>query len=343
MGPNTFRGRLDEVRTGARCERSQVAAYIDESGAGSPQTRRPRLGGADAEAHYCGLVDRQRIRGEVVAWFRDHARPLAWREPGTSPWGVLVSEVMSQQTPVARAEPSWRAWMTRWPTPADLAAVEPAEVLRAWGSLGYPRRALRLASAATALAAQGNEVPDDEARLLELPGVGRYTAAAVMAFAFRRRSVVLDTNIRRVLARLAVGEEFPARSETAAERARAEEWLPNDDDRAAAWSEAVMELGAVVCTARSPQCGDCPVRAHCVWLAAGAPAWQGPERRGQAWVGTDRQCRGRIMGALRRAEAGVALPDIAWPDRAQLERCVASLLDDGLAHAADDRLRLGPA
>lgn len=287
-------------------------------------------------------MDRQRIRGEIVAWFGDQARALAWREPGTSPWGVLVSEVMSQQTPVARVEPAWREWLERWPTPADLAAADPAEVLRAWGSLGYPRRALRLVAAATAIADLGNEVPDDESVLLGLPGIGRYTAAAVLAFAFRRRAVVLDTNIRRVLARLVGGQEFPPRSETAAERALAEEWLPEDDDAAAAWCEAVMELGALVCTARTPTCGACPVADDCAWLRAGSPAWEGPERRGQAWAGTDRQCRGRIMGALRRSESGVALADVTWPDDVQLQRCGAGLVADGLAHHDGDLLRLGP-
>lgn len=288
-------------------------------------------------------MNRQRVRRRVVAWYRDHARALAWREAGTSAWGVLVSEVMSQQTPVARVEPSWREWMERWPAPSDLAAAEPAEVLRAWGSLGYPRRALRLLDAARVIAGQGDRVPEDEAGLLALPGVGRYTAAAVMSFAFGRRAMVLDTNIRRVFARLVDGQEFPPRSETARERVRAGEWLPDGDEAAARWSQAVMELGAVVCTARSPRCGVCPVAAECAWLTAGSPGWDGPERGGQAWVGTDRQCRGRIMRALRAEPEGVLPTDVVWPDDAQLERCVTGLIDDGLAHRVEDRLRLGPA
>ncbi|MDO5084032.1 MAG: A/G-specific adenine glycosylase [Arachnia propionica] len=287
-------------------------------------------------------MEQQEVRRRVVAWYAEHARELAWRVTGTSAWGVLLSEVMSQQTPVARVEPVWREWLARWPTPADLAAADPAEVLRAWGRLGYPRRALRLREAAEVMAAEGNRVPDDEARLLALPGIGRYTAAAVMSFAFRRRALVLDTNIRRVFARLVGGQEFPPRSETTEERRRAEEWLPAGDEAAASWSQAVMELGALVCTARSPDCGACPVAPGCAWLAAGSPAWDGPQRRGQAWAGTDRQCRGRIMGALRTSPDGVLLTDVVWPDDVQLARCVASLIDDGLAHRIEDRLRLGP-
>lgn len=279
----------------------------------------------------------------MVAWYAEHARDLAWRRAGTSVWGVLVSEVMSQQTPVARVEPMWLKWMERWPTPADLAGAEPAEVLRAWGSLGYPRRALRLREAAEVIAAAGNRVLEDETWLQALPGVGRYTAAAVMSFAFRRRAVVLDTNIRRVFARFVCGQEFPPRTETAEERRRAEEWLPGGDEDAASWSQAVMELGAVVCTARSPECGACPVASGCAWRQAGAPSWRGPARRGQSWAGTDRQCRGRIMGALRAAPDGVLLADVVWPDDAQLARCAASLVVDGLAHSVEDRLRLGPS
>ncbi|MDO4783753.1 MAG: A/G-specific adenine glycosylase [Propionibacteriaceae bacterium] len=288
------------------------------------------------------MLDREWVRHAVVVWFAAHERPLPWRRPGTTPWGILVSEIMSQQTPVARVEEPWRQWLARWPTPAGLAAADSAEVLRAWGRLGYPRRALRLAETARILAEEhGNRVPDDEEALLALPGIGRYTAAAVMAFAFGRRSLVLDTNIRRVLARLDGGSEFAPAAETAGERARASAWLPQDDRECAQWSVAVMELGALVCLARSPRCGDCPVASQCAWLAAGRPAWEGPARVAQAWAGTDRQCRGRIMAVLRASDRLVRACDISWPDRDQVSRCADALVADGLAHRDGDGLRLG--
>lgn len=275
----------------------------------------------------------------TAAWFAANARELPWRREGTTPWGVLVSEVMCQQTPAARVAPLWEEWMARWPTPEALAEAPTAEVLRAWGRLGYPRRALRLQQTAAAVADLA-ALPEDEAQLLALPGIGRYTAAAVMAFAFGRRSLVLDTNIRRVLARADGGVEFPARHETAAERARAWEFVPDDDAEAALWSVAAMELGALVCTAKAPRCAQCPIADQCAWLAAGRPAWDGPERVAQAWEGTDRQCRGRIMAALRATDSPVRLADVAWPDPDQLARCGASLVADGLAAELDGALTL---
>lgn len=180
------------------------------------------------------------------------------------------------------------------------------------------------------VARHGGEVPDNEVALLALPGVGSYTAAAVAAFAFHRRSVVLDVNVRRVLSRLARGIDRPQAHETASERAEAWRWVPADDAEAALWAAASMELGAVICTARAPRCGGCPVAAHCSWLAAGRPAGP-PARAAQPWQGTDRQCRGRIMAALRAGTAPVTLADVAWPDPEQRERCAAALVADGLA------------
>ena len=218
--------------------------------------------------------------------------------------------------------------MSRWATARALADAPTADVLRAWGRLGYPRRALRLQETARAVAELGG-LPEDEEALLGLPGVGRYTAAAVVAFAFGRRSLVLDTNVRRV-ARAVTGVEFlPAT--TAAERASAWEHVPDDDAEAALWSVGAMELGALVCTARAPRCGACPIAGQCAWLQAGRPAHDGPERVTQPWEGTDRQCRGRIMAALRGTDTPVALSDIAWPDSQQLSDCAASLVADGLA------------
>lgn len=278
--------------------------------------------------------DAASLRGDVVAWFGEHARDLPWRAPDRTPWGVLVSEIMLQQTPVVRVEPAWRAWLARWPAPADLAAASPADVLRAWDRLGYPRRALRLQECARALVERhGGQVPDDEEALLALPGIGSYTAAAVRAFAFGRRSVVLDTNVRRVLARAAEGVALPAPALTVGERRLAEQYVPDDDAGAARWAAASMELGALVCTARSPRCGACPVADACAWRRAGSPPdVHAPRRRTQAWAGTDRQVRGRIMALLRDALEPAPAHAVAavWPDDEQRDRCLASLLADGL-------------
>lgn len=283
------------------------------------------------------------IVAAALEWFADAARDLPWRAPDRTPWGVLVSEVMLQQTPVARVEPVWRAWQERWPTPADLAAAPTADVLRAWGTLGYPRRALRLARCARAVVDRyGGELPTTEAELRTLPGIGPYTAAAVVAFAHGRRAVVLDTNVRRVLARTLAGEALPSPHLTRAEQGRADAAWPADDARAVAWSAAAMELGALVCTARAPRCAACPVAASCAWRAAGYPPPTTAPRT-QAWAGTDRQARGRIMAALRdgigRLDArGLAA---AWPhDDDQRERALAGLLDDGLVVRVGDGVGL---
>jgi len=273
----------------------------------------------------------------LLRWYDEHARDLPWREPSASPWAVMVSEFMLQQTPVARVLPVWAEWMARWPQPADLAAEPAGAAVRAWGRLGYPRRALRLHAAASAIVdTHGGAVPSSYDALLALPGVGDYTAAAVASFAYRRRHVVLDTNVRRVLARVAAGVEFPAASVTKGERALAADLLPHDEPTAATWSVAVMELGALVCTASSPRCGQCPVADLCAWRAAGHPAYDGPPRRAQAWAGTDRQCRGRLLAVLRDSDGPVhrSRLDAAWSDEAQRVRCLASLIEDRLLVAA---------
>jgi A/G-specific adenine glycosylase len=252
---------------------------------------------------------------------------------------VLVSEFMLQQTPVSRVLPVYDAWLARWPRPADLAAEPSGEAIRAWGRLGYPRRAVRLHAAASAIAEHhGGEVPDDYDALRALPGVGDYTASAVLAFAFRRRRAVLDTNVRRVLSRLVSGLEFPPTTVTAAERDLATALLPDDEPTAATWSVGLMELGALVCTATTPRCDSCPLSDRCAWRGAGHPPYDGPPRRGQAWTGTDRQCRGRLMALAREARTPVSHRAIerAWPDETQRERCLASLLDDGLLVASGD-------
>jgi A/G-specific adenine glycosylase len=272
------------------------------------------------------------MHDEILEWYAGHARELPWRGPAATPWSVMVSELMLQQTPVARVLPVHEEWLRRWPTPADLAAEPTGEAVRAWGRLGYPRRALRLHAAAVAIVERhGGEVPASYDDLLALPGVGDYTAAAIATFAYGRRHVVLDTNVRRVLARAVTGVEFPGRSPTRAERAVAADLLP-DDETAPTWSIALMELGALACTASAPRCGACPVSAECAWRAGGYPAYDGPPRPVQTWAGTDRQCRGRLLGVVRDAEGVVPAErlDVAWADAGQRARCLASLLEDRL-------------
>src|SRR5699024_2571023 len=193
--------------------------------------------------------------------------------------------------------------------PADLADAPTAEVLRCWDRLGYPRRALRLQECARAIVREhGGEVPRGQEALRALPGIGEYTAAAITAFAHRERAVVVDPNIRRVLARCVRGRALPDRSYSAAERALATRSLPGARERSVAWNQAVMELGALVCTARSPRCAQCPLAGNgCAWFAAGSPAPAEDTRRRQAFEGTDRQMRGMIMAVLRRdGTAGAA-------------------------------------
>ena len=277
------------------------------------------------------------LYGPILAWYDGHARDLPWRRPEASAWSVMVSEFMLQQTPVARVLPAHEAWLERWPTPADLAAESPGEAVRMWGRLGYPRRALRLHRSATYLVSvHGGEVPRDREELRKLPGVGDYTAAAIAVFAFGERLEVLDTNVRRVLYRLLAGWEFPPTIVTQGERHWARDLLPPEDATAATWSVALMELGALVCRARAPDCDACPVAEQCAWRVAGYPAYDGPPRRGQTWHGTDRQCRGRIMALLRESHEPVHRSRIeaTWPETDQRERCLAGLLADGLAVAA---------
>ena len=272
------------------------------------------------------------LHAPVLRWYAEHARELPWRDPGASPWSVMVSEFMLQQTPVSRVLPVHAQWLERWPTPADLAAAPSGEAVRAWGRLGYPRRALRLHAAAIAIVERHDgEVPESYDELIDLPGVGDYTAAAIASFAYGHSHVVLDTNVRRVLGRVLNGAEHPPASVTRAERDAAAAVLP-DEEHAATWSVAVMELGALVCTATQPRCGDCPVVHDCAWFAAGRPAYAGPPRRGQAWAGTDRQCRGRLMAVLRDTDGPVhrSRLDAVWPDEPQRTRCLAALVADGL-------------
>lgn len=275
----------------------------------------------------------------VHDWYLANKRDLPWRRPDTTPWGVLVSEFMLQQTPVARVEPIWLDWMERWPTPSAFAAASRADVLRAWGKLGYPRRALRLHAAAEAIATQhGDAVPADIDALEALPGIGSYTARAVAAFGYGRRCPVVDTNVRRVVARAVhgAGDAGPARVK--ADLADVDALLPADDATAATISIGLMELGALVCTARTPRCGLCPVHEVCTWQANGRPEYTGPRKPVQTYAGTDRQVRGRLLDVLRAAEHPVekAALDAAWSDAGQRDRCLHSLLVDGLAEQHHD-------
>jgi A/G-specific adenine glycosylase len=273
------------------------------------------------------------IAEPVLDWYGEHARDLPWRRPGTSAWAVLVSEMMLQQTPVARVLPAYEAWLARWPTPADLAAAPAGEAVRMWGRLGYPRRALRLHEAAVAIAERhGGVVPAELAELLALPGVGAYTARAVASFAYGRRHPVVDTNVRRVVARAVQGQGDAGPPATARDLAAVAALLPAEPARAARFGVAVMELGALVCTARAPRCGRCPVRNRCRWRAAGCPPYEGPARPVQSFAGTDRQVRGLLLGVLRASDTPVpaAALDAVWSDPVQRARALDGLVADGL-------------
>ncbi len=281
-----------------------------------------------------GAMPHSPLHAPVLGWYAGHRRDLPWRDPEASPWSVLVSEVMLQQTPVARVLPVYEEWLRRWPRPADLAGAPAAEAIRCWGALGYPRRALRLHGASAVIVQRhGGLVPSEPQALLELPGVGAYTAAAVASFAFGQRRVVLDTNVRRVLARATGGEELPDRTICAAERRVAESLLPEDPAVAVAWSVAVMELGALICTARRPRCADCPIERECAWRAGGMIRSAAATRRTQTYQGTDRQCRGRMLAVLRDSDAPVhrSALEAVWDIGTQRERALAALVADGLA------------
>lgn len=285
------------------------------------------------------------------AWYLRVARDLPWRDPATTAWGVLVSEFMSQQTQVDRVIPHWLEWMERWPTPSALAADEPGEAVRAWKRLGYPRRALWLHRAAVEIAEQhGDAVPADIDALLALTGVGPYTARAVAAFAFQERHPVVDTNTRRVIAR-AIHGRAAAGMPAARDLDDMSALLPEDRTEAAVFNAAAMELGAVVCTARAPRCGECPIAEFCQWRGAGYPD-NAPEKRPKqaAFEGSDRQVRGRILALMRsttdpvdRAAALAAAhgaTNSGVRDALQPTRALDSLIADGLVIEFEGRLRL---
>ncbi|BAJ73332.1 A/G-specific DNA glycosylase [Microbacterium testaceum StLB037] len=283
------------------------------------------------------------LAAPLIAWYRDAARDLPWRREGFGAWGTLVSEFMLQQTPVARVIPHLEAWLARWPTPTDLAASPPAEAVTQWANLGYPRRALWLHRAAVEIRDRHDGVvPRDVDALLALTGIGDYTARAVAVFAYGDRHPVVDTNTRRVLARAVEGRAQPGPPHRRdLERMDAE--LPDDIAASAIVNAAAMELGAIVCTARSPKCDLCPLAAQCAWRAAGYPESEDLRRRQAKYEGSDRQARGAVLKTLREAAPApvplfAIVPD--WPDARQRDRAIDSLVADGLVEIEDDLLHL---
>jgi A/G-specific adenine glycosylase len=275
----------------------------------------------------------------ITDWYAEHGRDLPWRRPGVGAWPIMVSEFMLQQTPVARVLPAYKAWIDRWPTPKALAAATPADAVRQWDRLGYPRRALRLHESAGIITIKhAGEVPTTITDLRALPGVGSYTAAAIATFAYAQRHPVLDTNVRRVLSRLLLGKQYALGSLSVAEQSLAESLLPPErDGRAATWSVALMELGALICTSARPSCDTCPVAASCAWLRADRPPGQAP-RTAQPYEGSDRQLRGRLLAVLRNAAASVSVSafERVIPDERHRSRALDALITDGLATQLPD-------
>jgi A/G-specific adenine glycosylase len=278
----------------------------------------------------------------VRDWWEAAARDLPWRH-SRDPWEILVAEVMLQQTQVDRVVPRWRRFLERFPDPAVCAAAPAGDVIEEWAGLGYNRRALALHRCARAVVADHDgDLPADLEALLDLPAIGPYTARAVLVFALERHHGVLDTNVARVLARRAGRRLKPAEAQRAADAAVPEggSWW---------WNQAVLDLGAQVCTARSPECAACPVRPGCLWQggldgtpdpAVGSAAVAGPQSR---FAGSDRQGRGRLVDALRRGP--VPMTDVAevagWPeDEDRAHGVAAGLVVDGLAVSIDGTLRL---
>lgn len=239
------------------------------------------------------------LNPEILAWYEANGRDLAFRRT-RDPWAVLISEVMAQQTQASRAAAAWELFIERYPSPAGFAAASPAEAIRAWRGLGYNRRAIALREAAiTIVEVHGGRVPDDLAALEALPGIGPYTARAVLAIAFGRPVAALDTNIRRVLDRALGG--LPARPRE--RQAAADLLVPAD--RPADWTHALMDIGATLCRAREVRCDACPLAAGCATARGdGLPAAPEPRPPAQPFPATTRWLRGRILDRLRDAPHG---------------------------------------
>ncbi|WP_336645250.1 A/G-specific adenine glycosylase [Microbacterium sp. USHLN186] len=296
---------------------------------------------------HASAPDSSSWRRRLLDWYARSARDLPWRSDEFAErygaWGTLVSEFMLQQTPVSRVIPHLQAWLRRWPNPTAMSSASPAEVVHQWANLGYPRRALWLHRAAIEVSERhGGAVPRDVDALLGLSGIGDYTARAVAVFHYGDRHPVVDTNTRRVIARAVHGRSQP---EPASKRDLTEmaQLLPEDRQEAAAFNAAMMELGAVICTARAPQCTACPLASGCAWLAAGRPDTGDRRRRQARYEGSDRQARGAVLKALRDVQ-GHALPAAEvlqdWPDALQRHRAIDSLVADGLIEAAEGALLL---
>jgi A/G-specific adenine glycosylase len=281
-------------------------------------------------------LSKQSLASKLISWFDKNKRDLPWRS--TTPWGVFVSEFMLQQTPVNRVIPIWNQWMDRWPTPQALARAPKPEVIKAWGGLGYPRRAIRLYESAKLIAHNhGGKVPRERAELLALPGVGDYTAAAIAAFAYGEPTLVLDINIRRFFGRYFDGVEYPTSSPSLAERKIRSELIPKN--RGDTWAAATMEFGALLCTSRAPLCDRCFLATDCAWNAAGFP--RSEIKRQPSFVGSDRQCRGVVMKHLREnSSASRTQLKKLWHEDSQLEKAIATLLDDGLIEKSGKKLAL---
>lgn len=284
------------------------------------------------------------LRRAVLAWGREHRRDLPWRS-SRDPWHILVSEVMLQQTQASRVVEPYLRFVERFPTPGDCAAAGAPAVVREWGGLGYNRRALYLHAAAEAVVERhGGRVPDDLADLLRLPGVGAYTARAVLAFAYEVDTGVVDTNVARLLARAVAGEPLrPAAAQGLADRL-----VP--PGRSWELNQALFDLGALHCRARRPDCAGCPLRRRCAWSAAGHPppdpaaGSAGTTRPQSRFAGSDRQGRGRLLAALRRGPvaAGGLAEAAGWPgDPARARRMAERLVDEGFARWSGGSLRLG--
>ncbi len=282
------------------------------------------------------------MEATALAWYDANGRDLAFRR-SSDPWAVLVSEVMAQQTQAERAAEAWAIFIERYPTPAALAAATPADVIRAWRGLGYNRRAVALRAAAVRMVEEhGGRVPDTVEALESLPGIGPYTARAVLAIAFGRRVAALDTNIQRVLDRWTGGLPTATRDR----QSTADGFVPAG--RAAAWTHTLMDIGATFCRKRDPRCASCPVAVGCMFASAGLAApVQGSLERGSKkgrtprFEATTRWLRGRILDRVRDAADGEWSSfgaSIGCHDTAAVDRALAALSAEGFVDRnPDDR------
>jgi A/G-specific adenine glycosylase len=281
------------------------------------------------------------MQSSVLDWYAANGRDLAFRRT-KDPWAILVSEVMAQQTQAARAAEAWTRFMARFPTPAALAAVSPATVIREWRGLGYNRRALALHGAATVMVEEHDgSVPESLDALMRLPGIGPYTARAVLALAFNQPVTALDVNIRRVLGRAFIGEAVPPRALQVA----ADGLVP--DGRADTWTHALMDIGAAFCRPRDPRCARCPLRTECRYVASGpqpVAAASGARPRTTEPIrfeSTTRWLRGRIIDRLRDAPEWVKFDaGIGTHDRIAVGACLSRLASEGMIDLDDERARL---